>query len=129
MKILILDDMIVRHDFFDKSFKGHDVVHVFTFSDFVKKLENDVFDLIHLDHDLGEDVNCDVWFDGWGNKREFNGVDAAVKVCELEDNMLPKKVIIHSINAVGSRSMLNILQRRGIYVDWKPFGQINGDYY
>jgi len=126
MKILILDDLKSRHDVFDNLFKDHDVFHAFTVSDFVSKLKDDVFDLICLDHNLGE---TETWIDGWNNKREFNGVDAAVKICELEDHALPKKVMIHSMNPVGARSMLNLLYARGISVDWQPFGKINEDHY
>jgi hypothetical protein len=125
MKILILDDMKFRHDIFDKMFEGHDVTHVFKFFDFAKELENNVFDLICLDHDLGDEVsNPDFWIDGWGKRREFNGADAAVKVCELNDAALPKQVIIHSINSVGAKTMLHILQRKGIPVEWQPFREI-----
>lgn len=123
MKILILDDMELRHNAFANFFRGHDVTHAFTFSEFVDFLnESSPFDLICLDHDLGDFIkNPDFWLDSQGRKREFNGQHAAVKVTELPDDMLPRQVLIHSINPVGAQAMLKIIRNKGLNVIVKPF--------
>ena len=126
MKILILDDIKHRHEVFAKKYQGHEIVHVYKYSDFCAQLESNQFDLIHLDHDLGDFVaDADTYVDGWGSTREFNGSHASMRVCELEDDKLPEKVIVHSINSVGAKNMLSNCQRRGIPVVWEPFSDPN----
>jgi hypothetical protein len=77
-------------------------------------------------HDLGDFVNdADTYVDGWGSTRKFNGGHASMRVCELEDDKLPEKVIVHSINSVGAKNMISNCQRRGIPVVWEPFSDPN----
>lgn len=121
MRILILDDQKLRHEFFAKQFDGHEVVSVFKFSEFCELL-NQRWDLMHLDHDLGDDVdNPDTFVDGWGSTQLFNGGHAVLKVCELPNELKPAQVIIHSINPDGAKVMLSMLERVGIPVVWVPF--------
>lgn len=125
MSVLILDDIKDRHDTFDRMYGVGNCVHSYTYSDFLEKLLASPYDLIHLDHDLGDFVvNADTYVDGWGKTQEYNGVHAAIRICELVDHLLPKKVIIHSVNPEGARAMLSTLRRRGIDVTWEPFGDI-----
>lgn len=121
MRILILDDVKDRHDTFAKVFyPEHEVVSVYLYTDFCEKL-NESWDLIHLDHDLGDFLNNpDTYVDGWGNVREYNGGHAAMRICEM---CKPPKVIIHSVNPVGAKIMLQMLERRGVEVTWEPFGE------
>jgi hypothetical protein len=118
MRILILDDVEHRHNVFDDIYQGHEVIHAYTYSDFWEKLVEGIWDLIHLDHDLGDAVNADTYVDGWGYVREYNGGHAAMRVCEMDN---PPKVIIHSVNPVGSKTMFQMLERRGVEVTWEPF--------
>lgn len=122
MRILILDDVKYRHDVYDKLYGDDDVFHSYTFSDFLSKLDNGPWDLIHLDHDLGDFVdNPDLYTDGWGKIREYNGTDASDRICNLPDNKLPKRIVVHSINPVGARRMVDMLKHRGIPTIWEPF--------
>lgn len=120
MRILVLDDVELRHNVFDNIYQGHEVVHAYVYHSFVDKLKYyGPWDLIHLDHDLGDFPEVpDYYLDGWGKKQEYNGVHAAMRVCEMDN---PPKVIIHSVNPVGSKSMLQMLERRGVEVTWEPF--------
>jgi hypothetical protein len=120
MNILILDDLNYRHETFKRVYSGHNVVSVTKFSQFVEQLAND-WDLIHLDHDLGDFTNADTYVDGWGNLREYDGCHAAKSICELDK--YPNKVIVHSINASCSPVMVKMLQRVGIDSCWEPFGE------
>ncbi len=123
MKILILDDMEIRHKYYAEKYAGHDIVHTFKFFTFLDALhEQSPFDLIHLDHDLGDFIkNPDHWVDGWGSKREFNGQNAAFEVVRLPDELLPSEVIIHSINPVGAKAMFDIIKKKGLPVSLQPF--------
>ena len=121
MRVLILDDIQHRHNVFDTIYQGHQVAHAYLYTDFCDKLNQGTWDLVHLDHDLGDFVdNADTYVDGWGNIREYNGGHAAMRVCELD--YLPK-VIIHSVNPVGAKIMRQMLERRGVEVTWEPFGE------
>lgn len=121
MKVLVLDDIKHRHDVFDRVYYDDQVVHCYRYHDFCDKLENDgPWDIVHLDHDLGDFVDdADTYYDGWGRKQEYNGQHAAAQVCEMDKP--PPRIIIHSVNPVGARAMLQMIQRRGIPVTWEPF--------
>lgn len=124
MNILILDDDKFRHEYFAKKYLGDKIFHAYKYSEFLNFLNQDVvFDLIHLDHDLDHLVSdCDTFLDGCGNVQFFNGTHAALKICELSDDMLPKKVIIQSVNPAGAKNMMSDLKARGVPVIHQPFG-------
>lgn len=124
MKILILDDDQVRHTTYAQEYAGHYVRHVYTYFEFLSDLDGgSPWDLIHLDHDLGDLQTGDTYVDGWGSTCEYNGRHAARAICELPDNRLPSQVIIQSVNPVGAKAMLQMLQRREVAVEWQPFGE------
>jgi CheY-like chemotaxis protein len=121
MRILILDDQKLRHESFAKRFSGHEITSVFRFNEFLAQLDKS-WDLILLDHDLGDEIaDADTYVDGWGKTQLFNGRHAAMKVCELNDELKPKQVIVHSINASDAPTMRDMLERAGIPVVWEPF--------
>lgn len=124
MRILVLDDVKSRHDAFDRLYEDADVRHAYTYKQFVYLLNGVKWDVVHLDHDLGDAVTADTYVDGWGAKQEFNGLHAAARVCELNDEDLPTQVVIHSINPEGARAMKTLLERRGVPVTWEPFGEV-----
>jgi hypothetical protein len=122
MRILILDDEKVRHVELAEAYIGNDIVHAETYNKFLCELESgSPWDLIHLDHDLGPG---DSYMDGWGNMQFFTGQHAAVRVCELQDHLLPKKVVVHSMNPIGSSFMVTDLKSRKIDVLWSPYNVI-----
>lgn len=124
MRILILDDLEERHRIYQSIYNGHDVTSVNTYSAFVDALQDSPWDLIHLDHDLGDFVTSpDTWVDGWGSTREYTGLEAATRVCELDPELRPARVVVHSINPVGARNMMQTLTRAGIDAIWEPFGE------
>lgn len=124
MKILILDDDDVRHEVYSLSYKEHDVRHARSYFEFLSQLRTgSPWDLIHLDHDLGDLYTGDTYVDGWGSSREYNGQHAARDICQLSDDLLPSEVIIQSVNPDGAKAMMQMLKRRGVPVDWQPFGE------
>lgn len=126
MHILILDDQLERHDVFRKIYHEHVVMCVFRYSEFVSEISKRRWNLVHLDHDLGDFVsNPDVWVDGWGCAREFTGCEAAKLVCKLDPDLRPDRVVVHSINPDGGRKMLQILTSAGILATWEPFGEVS----
>lgn len=98
LKILILDDMSERHDGFIKVYKDRDVelFHAHNFAEFTKWLSEETFDIIWLDHDLGDVAD---------------GVDAARACLRLGYN---PHIFIHSANIIGAAKMQRILQDGGV---------------
>ena len=126
MRILFLDDNHDRHRIFAENYKGNEIVHVFTASAAQKALlESPRFELVSLDHDLGDFANLngepEYWVDDYGRKREFDGQFVAAEVAGLPDELRPDHVIVHSVNPEGARRMVQIIERVGIPVRYEPF--------
>lgn len=129
--ILILDDESVRHDILRKSYCNEFpkclVVSVYRYRDFLLALPMFEYDIVHLDHDLGDNEDpkhpADTYYDGWGNKQVYDGCHATARICEL--SILPKKVIVQSHNTSCSPYMIKTLQRIGIEAVWEPFGEVS----
>jgi len=125
MKILILDDDSIRHNIFDNKYRDHDVTHCYTYGEFVEALvSSSPWNLIHLDHDLGDMTAADTYTDSWGQEREYTGQHAANQICSLGDDRLPEKVIVHSLNPVGAKRIVDILRNRSVSVISQPFSYI-----
>ncbi|HON84207.1 MAG TPA: response regulator [Caldisericia bacterium] len=101
-KILILDDDQIRHDAFKRALIGHLITHVYTSKECIEKLNTETWDIVFLDHDLGEQVYIP------------SGENTGYEVAEwLRDNpeKQPKQIIIHSYNSIGARNMLSLLPK------------------
>lgn len=97
MKILVLDDERWRHDAYDKALVGHEIHHAYTVRQFRAKLKQvQRWDLISLDHDLGEPES-----------KVGNGVDAAKLVVKCETK--PVLVVVHSWNPAAAPRMVDTL--------------------
>jgi hypothetical protein len=126
MNILILDDMIERHEEFARRYSGNKVVHVFRYNQCIDELVLGGWDVVHLDHDLGDEISdADTTVDGWGKQRLLTGFDVAKWIAGCEDYMLPKKIIVHSVNPIGGMRMYQELSRRGMNVSFEPFCKLN----
>ena len=113
MRILFLDDDNRRHDYFEYAMlsnaKEHEVVHVHTAKAAIEALiSNERFDLVHLDHDLGNGV---------GN----NGYEVAVFISTMSGSTVPRKIVIHSSNQQGAERMSTQLED-STEVQIVPFG-------
>jgi len=114
-----------RHDEFDRRYKAHHVVHVYRYYQCLDELSKGGWDLVHLDHDLGDEViNADTTIDGWGKTRLLTGYDVANWLCSCNDDLLPKRIIVHSINPTGGAAMCQVLKSRGVPTIFQPFHYI-----
>ena len=94
MKILVLEDDCYRVRFFVEKFGQHDITITENSFDAITHLENEVFDLIFLDHDLGEDNG--------------DGFDVAVYLFDNPWNVNNRaEIIIHSWNIPATKRMLS----------------------
>lgn len=113
MKILILEDDIIRIKKFNELFKYQEVYmcqDIYAAKDVCKTFK---IDLMLLDHDLGNKI--------WVDSKEENTGYQFVKW--LVDNNLQKQslIYIHSMNFVGANRMLDYLKSNEYDGIWIPF--------
>lgn len=106
MKILFLDDDLNRCKKVRQECVGHVITIVHTVNEAKQALDSDVFDLISLDHDLGEKQMCASDSD--------SGYEVAKYLSQLTNGNQQAVVIIHSMNPIGSDNMLNLLRDNDI---------------
>lgn len=112
MKILILDDDDFRHQVFAENLTGHSVTHTRNSAEFFNALGKEQFDIVFLDHDLG-----DIVFDPY--KREITGTHVAQGMVDKLDKI--PKCVIHSWNPSGAQRMRSILSRKCQFIIVSPF--------
>lgn len=111
-RILILDDLKIRHDRFISILHGHELVHAWTYDEAIDALvKKGPFDMACLDHDLGENLNVEptVLYDMYHNV-ELDGSDLALWLFQNQW-ACPRKILIHSHNPAGSIFMFDILSK------------------
>lgn len=120
-RVLVLDDMAERHEVFKKKLAAS-IDHAVLFSQAQQMiLNNDPYDTIFLDHDLGDaQENADYFVDEYGRRVEYNGAHFAYWLVHQRDK-LPKNVIVHSVNPDGAKRIEATLRAHRIPVDVIPF--------
>lgn len=123
MNILILDDDALRHQAFDTCYKAYaPLTHTYRYSSCVEALSKGGWDLVHLDHDLGEEIeDPDMKVDGWGKAIQYTGLDVVRWLVDRVDYGLVDKIIVHSMNPVGAMRMTEELNDAGFNVTYAPF--------
>lgn len=107
-RLLILDDDLVRHEFFRAAHARHDRVHALTSAEAIDALSLGArFDVALLDHDLGPG--------------DATGEDVARYIAAMPVGHRPLKVIVHSWNPAGAQRMVDILRDAGVPAGAKPF--------
>lgn len=123
MRILVVDDMQERHDFFRKAYNGMDdiIVQSYDYDNAMLELAstpND-FDLMFLDHDLSlEAIMCDP-----NNTYEKTGSDIAKYIAQeiKPADCVGMEIHCHSMNPYGRVNMVDILRNAGFTVHDVPF--------
>jgi CheY-like chemotaxis protein len=115
MKILFLDDMASRRRVAQQWFPGdHEIVFAKTAAEAIglyflhQSRPTEGFDLVSLDHDLGE---------------QFTGLDVVDFIIDFHKSFgfQPAKFAVHCWNPVGARRMANALALNGYTADVRPF--------
>jgi hypothetical protein len=117
MKILFLDDMPVRHEAFLRNHIGHSVDQVWDAKQAIERLNENVYDVACLDHDLAEEHYEQF------EAHEYSpgtGMDVVDYICVMPLEKRPKNVIIHSLNPRGVE-MVNRLLDAGVRAMRAPF--------
>lgn len=131
MRVLILDDNPSRHRAYARRYIGHTVIHTYSFLQFKAELlsppkvsQDDVlplWDIVHLDHDLGEFEKPDSYRNGWGKEQQYTGMHAVDHILSLNEHNRPLKVIVHSVNGPAAQMMFKQLRGMGVDVLREPF--------
>ena len=102
MKILVLEDMETRINYFKQHLEGNNLTIVSTAKDAIDILDKDLeWDYLFLDHDLGNKVFVDINMENTGS--------TVAKF--LSDKNITANIIIHSWNPVGAQNMLYYLPK------------------
>jgi len=119
MNILIVDDQQLRHDKFIKEYPDDNLFHVYNFDSAAQALDTQKFDMIMLDHDLGD--YSGTFADGTPGK-ELTGYDVALYLVRVvAESNWPEYVMIHTLNNVAAWSIKNLLNTVGIKSAVRPF--------
>lgn len=122
MRILFLDDMKIRQESFEMQIIVHlDDVHVedwraWNGEQALKRLEERDYDVMFLDHDLGDDQYSEHRDGVRVVSKALSGTEVAEAIALLPVERLPKLVVIHSWNRYGADRMADILHRAGVKV-------------
>jgi CheY-like chemotaxis protein len=99
-RILVLDDDYNRQKTFKQKLIGFDVVQVTTSKSAIAHLENEKFEYVFLDHDLGGEV--------YVASGANTGYEVAQWLAAHVDRQ-PANIVIHSFNPVGRKNMMALL--------------------
>lgn len=123
MRILVVDDMQERHDFFREAYNHVDdiIIQSYDYDNAILELCSTPtdFDLMFLDHDLSlESIMCDPH-----NTFEKTGSDIAEYIAREIDPLdcVGLEIYCHSMNPYGRANMENILKKAGFKVHNVPF--------
>ncbi len=114
MMVLFLDDDDSRITKARQDFIGHSFVAVKTAQEAIEELSRRQFDLVCLDHDLGDQVMVD---SGPGT-----GYEVAQFIAQMPIDERPQAIMVHSFNPVGAQNMIVALAENGIDSFQCPFG-------
>lgn len=105
MKVLVLDDDKTRLSQFRDRFieRGYTYDTTTSMEDCWKFIESKKYDMIFLDHDLGDEVFVD-------SKKENTGSEIARRWGSKEHKNKETKVIVHSFNPAGAKNMLDLIE-------------------
>lgn len=115
MRILVVDDIQERHDFFRKAYNRMDdiIVQAYDYDNAILELSSTPsdFDLMFLDHDLSDAAAfCDPH-----NTYEKTGSDIAEYIARKLDpeDCVGLEIYCHSMNPWGRANMVKILKKAG----------------
>lgn len=116
LRVFLLDDDTLRHDWFAKQFKGDRLDVAADAARAVELLASNHYDLIFLDHDLLPEHYYAEEFDD-----ERSGYAVARWLSESPARHAAATVVVHTRNADGALRMVELLRRTGRQAEHVPF--------
>jgi CheY-like chemotaxis protein len=121
---LVLDDSPARHSAFARIYAEAERVHVRSVREACEALDGRFFDVVTLDHDLGDFDGAEKIDNGYGGTVELTGQDVARHIARMAPWRQPGTVVVHSWNPDGMRAMRAILRDGGVVAICQPFGDL-----
>ncbi|MFL6254032.1 MAG: cyclic-phosphate processing receiver domain-containing protein [Pyrinomonadaceae bacterium] len=116
LRVFLLDDDILRHEWFAKQFKGERLDVAETAARAIELLSANHYDVIFLDHDLLPEHYYAEEFDD-----ERSGYAVARWLAETPARLAVATIIVHTRNADGALRMVELLRRTGRQAEHVPF--------
>jgi CheY-like chemotaxis protein len=116
VRVFLLDDDKLRHEWFIKQFKGDRVDVAADPARAIELLSSNYYDVIFLDHDLLPEHYYAEDFDD-----ERSGYAVARWLAERPERLAAAHVIVHTRNADGALRMVELLRRAGRQAEHVPF--------
>ena len=116
VRVFLLDDDTLRHDWFAKQFKGDRLDVAIDPARAVELLSTNYYDVIFLDHDLLPEHYYAEEFDD-----ERSGYAVARWLAESPGKLASATIIVHTRNADGAFRMVELLRRTGRQAVHVPF--------
>ena len=116
VRVFLLDDDTLRHDWFAKQFKGDRLDLTVEPARAIELLSSNYYDLVFLDHDLlPEHYHSDTLDD------EKTGYAVALWLASRPDRQAAATIIVHTRNADGALRMVELLRGVGRQAEHIPF--------
>lgn len=116
VRVFLLDDDVLRHEWFAKQFAGDSVDVAEEPKRAIELLSSNYYDLIFLDHDLLPEH-----YYAEGHDDERTGFAVARWLSERPDRCATAQIIAHTRNADGALRMVELLRRVGRQAEHVPF--------
>ena len=113
MKILILEDNLLRIEKFKELFKNQELRIVQNVEDAITFCLSEEFQIMWLDHDLEGKI--------WEDSNKENTGYQFIKWLVDNEKQRNSLIYIHSMNPIGASKMLNYLKDNGYDGIWIPF--------
>lgn len=116
VRVFLLDDDVMRHEWFKRQFKGETVEVAADHEHAIALLSENDYDLIFLDHDLLPEHYYSETFDD-----ERSGYAVARWLAEHPERLASAPVIVHTRNADGALRMVELMRGTGRHAEHVPF--------
>jgi CheY-like chemotaxis protein len=116
LRVFLLDDDTLRHEWFARAFKGDHLDVAADAARAVELLAVYSYDLVFLDHDLLPEHYYAEQFDD-----ERSGYAVARFLAERPDRQSASTIIVHTRNADGALRMIELMRRTGRQAEHVPF--------
>ena len=116
LRVFLLDDDTLRHDWFNRQFKGERLDVAVDPARAVELLSANHYDIIFLDHDL---LPEHYYAEGFDDER--SGYAVARWLAEAPARHAAATIVVHTRNADGALRMVELLRRTGRQAEHVPF--------
>jgi CheY-like chemotaxis protein len=116
VRVFLLDDDTLRHEWFSKQFRGDRLDLTVEPARAIELLSANYYDLVFLDHDLlPEHYHSDTFDD------ERSGYAVARWLASRPDRQAAATIVVHTRNADGALRMVELLRGVGRQAEHIPF--------